>query len=82
MHSEQRKGEEQGTPIVVLNDERTKMTTAKVAPSKGVDVYAVDSVSGALEQLGHRRIVLRRNSEPAMLALQEAARRESDLEIL
>jgi hypothetical protein len=34
-----------------------------------------------LEQLGHRRIILRRNSGPAMLALKEAARREGELEI-
>ena len=46
-------------PTAVLKDERTKMTTAKVTPSKGVDAYAVESARRALEQLGHGRIILR-----------------------
>ncbi len=65
--------------IAVPEDEKTKMTTAKVAPSKGVDAYAVDSVM--LEQLGRRWTTLKSHNEPAMLALKDAVRRESELEI-
>ncbi len=76
-HSEQEREEEKGMPIVVLKDDSTKMITAKVMPSKRVDAYAVDSLRKTLEQLGHRRIVL-----PTILAMKEAVRRESELEIV
>ncbi len=36
-HSEQEKEEEKGMPIVVLRDEKTRMITPKVVPSKGVN---------------------------------------------
>ena len=80
-HSEQKKEEEKGLPIVVLKDERTKMITAKVVPSKRVGAYAVYSLRNAQEQLGRRRIILRSDSEASILALKEAVRRESETEI-
>jgi hypothetical protein len=82
MHSEQEKEEEKGMPIVVLKDEITKITTAKVVPSKRIDACAVDSMRKALEQLGHRWIILRRDKEPSILALKEAVRTESEIEIV
>ena len=48
----------------------------------GFDAYAIESVRQALEQLGHRRITQRNDDEPAILALKEAARPESDIEIV
>ncbi len=77
MRSEQGKKEEKGTHTVVLKGERTKMTTAKVVPSKGVDARAVDSEREALGQLGHRRITFRSDNVASILVLNEAARRES-----
>ncbi len=62
----------------MVKDERTKIITAKVLPSKGGDAYAVESARKALEQLGRRRIILKSDSEPAILALKEAVRRERD----
>ncbi len=64
-----------------MKDEKTKMTAAVVVPSKGVDTCAVESVRKALEQLGHRRITLKSGNEPAIFALKEAVRKESDLDI-
>ena len=75
-HSEQVKEEEYGMPIMVTKDEKANTITADVVPSKGVGDYAVESVRKALEQLGHQRIALKSDSEPAILALKEAARRE------
>ncbi len=80
MDSEQEKEEDKGLPIVVMKDEKTKMITAKVAPSKEVDAHSVDSVRKALEQLGHRRMISRSDNKPAILALKEAVSRESELE--
>ncbi len=68
-HSEQEKEEEKGMPIIVLQDEKTKIIPAKVVPSEGVDAYAVESVRKTSEQLGGRRIILRSVSEAAILAL-------------
>jgi hypothetical protein len=68
MHSEQEREEEKGMPIAVMKDEKIKMITAKVVPSRGVDACAVESVRKAVEQVGHRRIVLKSDNEPAILA--------------
>ncbi len=46
--SEQEKDEEKGTPIIVIKDSKTKMTMAKVAPSKGVESYAAEVVKNAI----------------------------------
>ncbi len=67
-------------PIVVVKDSKTKtkMIMAKVAPSKGVEKYAAVVAKRAVECSGHRRLSMRSDSEPAILALKEAVRRETD----
>ena len=67
-------------PIVVAKDSKTKMIMARVVPSKGVDSYAVETVKKMVERLGHRKIIMKSDNEPAILALKEAVRRESDVE--
>ena len=42
VRSEQEKEEEKDTPIIVAKDSKTKMIMAKVAPSEGVENYAVE----------------------------------------
>ncbi len=63
-------------PIVTVKDNKTKAITARAAPSKGVESYAVKTVIKMAERLGHRRAVVRSDSEPAILAPTEAARTE------
>ncbi len=46
--SEQQQEEEKGTPIIVAKDNKTKMITPRVAPSKG-DSYAVETVKKTVE---------------------------------
>ena len=81
MHSEQEKEEEKGMPIVVAKDNRTKMIMARVVPSKGLDSYAVETVKRMVERLGYKKIIMKSDKEPAVPALKEAVRRESDVEI-
>ncbi len=50
MHSEQEKEEENGMPIVVAKDNRTKMIMARDVPSKGLDSYAVESVKKMIDR--------------------------------
>ncbi len=58
------------------------MIMAKVVPSKGVETYAVELVKKTIEQLGYKKVNFKSQSEPAILALKEAVRRESDVEIV
>ncbi len=55
---------------------------ARVVPSNGVDNYAVETVKGTVERLGHKKIIMKSDNEPAILALKEDVRRESDVEIV
>ena len=42
----------------------------------------MEVVKKMIEQLGYRRVTFRSDNEPAILALKEAFRRESDVEIV
>ncbi len=81
-HIEQVKEEEKGMPVVVAKDNKTKMIMEWVVPSKGVESYAVETVKKMVERLGYRKIIRKSDNEPAILALKEAVRRESDVEIV
>ncbi len=76
MHSEQDKEEGKGMSIVVAKDNKTKMIMARVVPSKGVDSYAGETLKKMVERFGYRKIMMKIDNEPAILALKETARRE------
>ena len=82
MLREQEKEEEKGMPIVVAKDNRTKMILARVVPSKWLYSYAVETVKRMVERLGYKKVIMKSDNEPATLALKEAVRRESDVEIV
>ncbi len=67
-------------PIIATKVNKTKIITAKVVPSRGVETYTVEVVEEMLEQVGYRRVILRSDSEPVILALKEAVRRERERE--
>ncbi len=73
-HSEQEKEEEKCVPIIVAKDNKTKMIMERFVPSKGVESYAVETVKKMVERLGHKRIIMKSDDEPATLALKEAMR--------
>ncbi len=70
--SEQEKEGEKSMPILLAADNRTRMITATVAPSKGVVLRAVDVSKRMVEQLGRKKAIMRSDNEPAILALKEA----------
>ena len=82
MHSEQDKEEEKGMPIVVAKDNRTKMIMARVVPGEGLDSYAVETLKKIFERLGYKKVILKSDNEPAILALKEAVRQETDVQIV
>ncbi len=69
-------------PIIVEKDNKTKMIIARVVPSKELDSHAVETVKKMVERLGYKQIIMKSDNEPAILALKEAVRRESDVEIV
>ena len=65
MTERQSEGEEHGAPIVVVKDSvvgthGTGMVFARVVPAKGVQPYAVRSLSHIVGLLGHGEIVLKK----------------------
>ena len=76
MRSEQEKEEEKGMPIIVVKDDKTKLVIAKVAPSKGMQEYAFEVVREFVGQLGYNKVIVKSDSDLAILALKGAARRD------
>jgi hypothetical protein len=54
----------------------------RVAPSKGVHESAVGVVRKFVEQLGHRKAIVKSDAEPAILALKGEFRRGASVEIV
>ncbi len=69
-------------PIIVAKDNKTKMVMAKVAPRTGAQESVLEVVRKFVEQVGHDKVIMKSNGEPAILALKEAVRREASAEIV
>ena len=81
MRERQGEGEEGGMPILVAHDlvaarGGTGNLFARVVPAKGVNQYAVQSLSNELSYLGHKEFILKSDGEPAIVALKEAIKAE------
>ncbi len=74
----QEKEEEKGMPIIVVEDNKTKMVMAKVVTSNGLQEFAVEVVRRFVEQLGYPSVIMKSDNELATFALKEAVRREAD----
>lgn len=77
--------EEQGNPILVVKDRDppgTGLIHAYLLESKGCNSYAVDRLDKTLENLGHNRIVLKSDQEPAIVALKTAVKGRKTVEII
>ena len=73
--------EDNSMPILVVKDVLspgcgTGMVFAHVVPRKGANSYAIKILSKDIAILGHPELVLKSDSEPAIIALKEAAKRE------
>ncbi len=58
------------------------MMMAKAVPNKGAHEYAVEVVRRFVEQVGYNKAILKSDNEPAILALKEAVRRVTSVEIV
>ena len=74
--------EERAKPILVIKDEKTQMVRATFVPAKGRDPYAIKYTTAFLRSLGYKRVVLKSDGEPAIVALKEHAAKEAGLEFV
>ena len=68
-------------PILIMVDHGCSMAFSSVVPRKGVHAYAVVRACNDLALLGHSKIILKSDNEPAILALKEAIKAESSQKI-
>ncbi len=69
-------------PILVVQDNKTNKLVAKVVPTKGTKEYARKAVRRFVEQVRYNMVLLKSDNEPAILALKEAATRETNAQIV
>ena len=64
------KEEEEGTvPFLCIKDANSKVIFDMVVTGKGVNTYVVNRVIQCLDLLGHKRLILKSDQEPAIVAL-------------
>ena len=68
------KNEEIGMPIVGGMDEASGSLIADVVPEKGRHPHAVKRLGERIEELGYRKIILKSDDEPAIVALKAGAK--------
>ena len=66
---------------MVIKDRKTRAVYAHVVPAKGNNPHAVNKLSQALGELGHKKMILKSDQEPAILELKELVKieREDDI---
>ena len=82
MSEKQEEGEERGMPILVIKDSKTKVVRARVVPKKGRDPYAIRRATADIAGLGHKRMVIKTDGEPAIRALKDGIKGESQADII
>ena len=71
-----------GMPILVAKDGESKWVRASVVPRKGRWPHACNRLEVMLDQLGHRRMLIKSDQEPAITELKEDLKRVRDEEII
>ena len=70
-------------PAVAMRDNRSKFLCGHMIPGKGMDMeWTAQRVSTDIDNLGYRRISLRSDQEPAIIALLEKVKRLCSTEVV
>jgi hypothetical protein len=73
---------EDGQPILVTRDRKSKIVIAHVIEEKGANEYAVKRLSQDLKLTGYRKIIFKSDNEPAIIALKQGVEEmTSEMEI-
>ena len=66
----ERESEKQVSPVLVIRERRQKMTWAMLVPRKGTEFpWIAKRAAKSIDQLGHNRVTLGCDNEPAIEAL-------------
>ena len=76
------KNEEIGMPTIGGMDEESGSLIADVVPEKGRNAHAVKRLGERIDELGYRKIILKLDDEPAIVALKAAAKMEGRAEVI
>jgi len=72
-----------GTPTLVVRDRWSKSIYAHVLPSKGLEhAYGEKCILTDLQKLGYKRVVMKSDQEPAMIALIRRVQEKAHCEIV
>ena len=82
MSNRQVKGEEKGMPILVMKDRESKQIKSRVVPAKGTNGFAIQVLNDFLNGLGYRKVILKSDNEPAILALKDRAKKENTIDVV
>ena len=74
--------QERMQPVIVLKDRKAGTVKAHMVEEKGINAFAVKRIGQDLALLGYKRIVFKSDNEPAILALKQAVKNESAVEIV
>jgi len=70
-------------PVLIMFDRWSKSHTAIYLPSKGIGhPYSAEAVARAITKHGYRRVVLKSDQEPSLIALLAAAKELCTCEVL
>ena len=69
-----KRGTEEGMPIIVMKNSKDKWTSAFIVPQKGVCDYAVGAVSREIQNAGYNRVIFKSDQEPALKELLHAVK--------
>ena len=69
-------------PILGGMDEESGSLIDDVVPEKGRHPHAIKRLGERLDELGYRRMILKSDDEPAIVALKAAAKLEGKVEIV
>ncbi len=70
-----------GQPILVLKTRNTQVVAAGVVPVKGPHTHSVDLIVKFLKFVGERKVILKSDQEPAILALRGAVMAHSEFSV-
>ena len=69
-------------PILVMEDDTTKVITAHMVPRKGPDDYSVNRLAQDIRGLGYTHVIPKSDQEPAILALNDSVKATVGTEIV
>ena len=74
--------DERGPPSIALVDDKTGMLGSAVLKQKGIEEWSVRVVTKFIDMLGYRKVIVKNDNEPAIMALRKEVKSMSDVEIV